>query len=124
MERMREQEATESKRLMSLKGKLIERKPQAERRHRSIVVSAEDQYVDVVCEDEQRVRGHFYKVKATNQWTGRNQQNLVCRICGKISTKLCNMKDHIRRHLSIKPFACSLCGRGFARMNTRDIHEE
>ena len=71
MKRMKELQA-ESDRSTTLRRKPIHKKSKAERRHRSIVVGVEQQCVDAVCEDEQRVRGHFFKVKATNEWTGRN----------------------------------------------------
>ena len=66
MERKREQEVANTRRVKALGGKLNVNESYAERQHRSIVVDAEQQLVDVVCEDEQRIRGHIYKVKATN----------------------------------------------------------
>ena len=53
---------------------------------------------------EERVNQGFDKVVTKNIWTGRSVQNLVCRICSKSINKLCNMKDHVRRHLQILPF--------------------
>ena len=38
-------------------------------------------------------------------------------------SKLSNMKDHIRTHLAVKMFKCSICNKGFVWQGNRDRHE-
>ena len=64
-------EQDESEQFTTLRRKVIQKKPKARSRHRSIVVGVDQQVVDTLCEDEQRVRGHFYKVNSVNKTTGR-----------------------------------------------------
>ena len=78
--------------------KAITKRPKNKRRGPpSIAVKAV--FDDPSANFEDRVNQCFDKVVTKNIWTGRSVQNLVCRICGKSINKLCNMKDHARRHL-------------------------
>ena len=64
----------------------------------------------------------FYKTAKFNPKSGRSQQTLVCRICSKTAWKKSNMRNHVRRHIDLKPFRCDTCGRGFAQSGNRDRH--
>ena len=64
----------------------------------------------------------FYKTAKFNPKSGRSQQTLVCRICSKTAWKKSNMRNHVRRHIDLKPFKCGTCGRGFAQSGNRDRH--
>ena len=78
--------------------KAITKRPKNKRRGPpSIAVRAT--FDDPAANFEERVNQCFDKVVTKNIWTGRSVQNLVCRICSKSINKLCNMKDHARRHL-------------------------
>ena len=48
---------------------------------------------------EERLTQCFDKMFIKNFRTGRSMQTLICRVCNKSINKLCNMKDHARRHL-------------------------
>ena len=47
-----------------------------------------------------------------------------CHICNKPFTRSFQMRNHIRAtHMGDRPFACTRCGRGFARDSDRKRHE-
>ena len=66
--------------------------------------------------DEERISLHYIKTKGkTNNRKGKKfKQNLICLICRMTTKKISNMKDHIRRHLSILKYKCEICGKTFA----------
>ena len=59
-------------------------------------------------------------IKFFNSDSGRLRQELECLICHKIFSKLCNIKDHLRLHMGIRPYTCSLCGQCFTQKGNRD----
>ena len=62
---------------------------------------------------EQRINAGFSKRNFLNQETGLSLQELTCLYCSVKYSKLSNMKDHIRTHLAVKMFECSICCKGF-----------
>ena len=42
--------------------------------------------------------------------------------CGKISNQKCNLLLHVRTHLSIKPFLCTLCRKSFGSGSNLNDH--
>lgn len=48
----------------------------------------------------------FKKISKLNEVTGRHNQILQCLHCPKTFTKLCNVKDHVRTHIGLRPFSC------------------
>ena len=47
----------------------------------------------------------------------------TCELCSKSFTRYANLEGHKNSHLGQRPYACTTCGRGFARMNDRRRHE-
>lgn len=42
-----------------------------------------------------------------------NLENLKCRVCGKVFSLPCRLKDHLIKHTGEKPHICSICQKGF-----------
>lgn len=44
--------------------------------------------------------------------TNKKFQVYMCKYakCGMLFKKTCNFKDHLRKHLGLKPFTCEHCG--------------
>ena len=58
----------------------------------------------------------YQRQMVKNYGTNRLRQVLCCLLCEGFNTsKATHMRDHIRSHLSLKPFKCEICGRGFNR---------
>ena len=55
--------------------------------------------------------------------TGRHRQCLSCNLCAKTFNKISNAVDHVRTHLSQKPYACKHCGKSYTQSSNRDRHE-
>jgi uncharacterized Zn-finger protein len=47
-----------------------------------------------------------YKV---NKTTNRNNSVYVCPICQASTTKIGNLKDHLRTHTGNRPYQCAIC---------------
>lgn len=47
----------------------------------------------------------------------------ICDICSRSFTRYANLEGHKNSHLGQRPYACTTCGKGFARMNDRRRHE-
>jgi len=57
---------------------------------------------------------HFYsKIVEHNEVTGRLKQILTCKICRLQTSRLYNMKDHVSKHLDIRPYECPSCHERF-----------
>ena len=58
---------------------------------------------------------HFFTVdKNVNSVPGGRCAHIYrCNLCGKTSRQYVNMKVHLRQHLGLKPFKCSVCKTGF-----------
>ena len=76
-----------------------------------------------VNEIEEKINAGFSKRSVLNQETGLSLQELTCLYCNVKYGKLSNMKDHIRTHLAVKMFKCSICSKGFVWQGNRDRHE-
>lgn len=57
-----------------------------------------------------------------NEKTGRLNQRRQCKVCLKTFGKMSNVKDHVRTHNLLKPFACSYCPQTFSQQGNRDRH--
>ena len=77
-------------------------------------VSLESSILDAKNRLEAKITACYTKVISTNPETMRRKQTLTCMLCGLQSARLHNMKDHIRSHLSERPFKCQICGVGFS----------
>ena len=66
-------------------------------------IAVQSRIDDPSLNDEERIRLHYVKTKGkTNNRKGKKfKQNLICLVCRMTTKKISNMKDHIRRHLSI-----------------------
>ena len=62
---------------------------------------------------EDNLEAHFVRDSFIDPATGRRRQMLICRQCGLRTPKLCNMRDHIKCHMALKNYKCSICRRGF-----------
>ncbi|KAK3623160.1 hypothetical protein LTR56_021742 [Elasticomyces elasticus] len=47
-----------------------------------------------------------------------------CSLCPKHFTRAYNLRSHLRSHNGERPFACTICGKGFARQADRKRHED
>ena len=56
--------------------------------------------------------------------TGREKQELSCNFCQASFPKTSNMHDHVRTHLNIRLFKCSICDKGFSWIQNRNRHEK
>ena len=66
---------------------------------------------------------YYAIVREINPKTHRYRQTLFCLLCDKVQTpRIWDMKDHIRNHLQLKPYACSKCNKGFNKKSNRDRH--
>lgn len=74
-------------------------------------------------ESEDDIESRFVRDSFIDHTTGRRRQMLICRQCGLRTQKLCNMRDHIRCHMSRKKYRCSICKRGFVQSGNRDRHQ-
>ena len=45
-----------------------------------------------------------------------------CLICTREITQHCNVRNHIRMHLNIRPFSCSNCGKAFSTYSNCKYH--
>ena len=64
----------------------------------------------------------YKRIATRNSETGRKVQTLQCLQCRKKFSKLCNMQDHLRIHMGVKPFSCKWCGMLFSQRGNRDRH--
>ena len=48
-------------------------------------------------------------MKVFNDQTGRQNQQMQCKVCNKKFNKLSNVKDHVRTHSDSRPYSCALC---------------
>ena len=48
-------------------------------------------------------------MKVFNDQTGRQNQQMQCKVCHKKFNKLSNVKDHVRTHSDSRPYSCALC---------------
>ena len=48
-------------------------------------------------------------MKVVNAQTGRQNQQMQCKVCNKKFNKLSNVKDHVRTHSDSRPYSCALC---------------
>ena len=71
---------------------------------------------------EKAIDAMFFKTAKYNSQTGRSTQTFVCYECHHTTWKISNMRNHVRRHIKLKPFKCEGCGRGFAQSGQRDRH--
>ena len=62
------------------------------------------------------------KKKVNQQVIKKMNGTFACKICGKICTKMSNMKEHIETHFEGIMFACSNCGREFTSRSTLRSH--
>ena len=65
---------------------------------------------------------HFKKVSVISKKTGCYNKVFECSMCGKTISQLCNMQNHLRVHLRLKPFGCKLCGKAFATRSNCNHH--
>ena len=72
---------------------------------------------------DEKINAGFTKRVFLNEETGLSLQELTCLYCNVKYGKLSNMKDHIRTHLAVKMFKCSICSKGFVWQGNRDRHE-
>ena len=49
--------------------------------------------------------------------------NVECDICGKVFSKLENLKSHQKMHSDKKPFKCGFCGKSFRAQNNMEKHQ-
>ena len=64
---------------------------------------------------EKAIDSMFFKTAKYNSKTGRSTQTFVCYECHHTTWKVSNMRNHVRRHIKLKPFKCEGCNRGFAQ---------
>ena len=53
---------------------------------------------------------------------GRKNKLFKCKLCDKTALQFCNMKSHLRKHLNLKPYCCSICGKGFTTASNCKFH--
>ena len=68
-----------------------------------MIDAAETQGID------EKINASFTKRNYLNEETGLRLQELTCLFCQVTYDKLSNMKDHIRTHLAVKMFKCTIC---------------
>ena len=66
---------------------------------------------------------YYSQVRWRSGDTGRWRQQLACLLCDRVKTsRVWDMRDHIRNHLQTRPFTCASCGAGFNKKSNRDRH--
>ena len=60
--------------------------------------------------------------KIKDLYTKLNQFEYECKVCGKISTKSSNIKEHIETHIKGLRFPCRTCGKDFGSRSARSKH--
>ena len=58
---------------------------------------------------EAYLKSQYKKRTFINPQTGRKNQRLFCLQCRHSSQQLGNMKNHLRCHLQLRRFKCSIC---------------
>ena len=68
---------------------------------------------------------HFIVSYVRNNVTNRMNKVWTCKAhgCGKLFTKVCSLKDHLRLHLNERPYPRAYCGRGWSQAGNRDRHQ-
>ena len=69
----------------------------------------EDPYKCCVCKRE------FERVELIKDHLKEHRENVKCNICGKIISRLANLKRHMGTHLSLKSYKCRICNARYSR---------
>ena len=71
-------------------------------------------FKDSGLETEENLRQYYTVLRyVSRQPNSRSAHIFKCNICSKTTRQFCNFKSHVRTHLDLKPYCCSICGKGF-----------
>lgn len=69
-----------------------------------------------VCPSLARYSAHIFRC-------GKEKKRFPCEKCGKTYVNKEILKDHMNKHLNIRPYKCDVCGKEFYQRNRLDTHK-
>lgn len=74
------------------------------------------QICGVVCPSLSKYSAHIFRC-------GKDKHRYSCEICGQTYVNKEILKDHMNKHLDVKPYKCEICGKEFFQRNRLDTHK-